>query len=88
MSKAQMPLGQVKPSAFGLPQLFKATLMAHRWVKKARQELQKTFGERIETALAGTIKAQNLILNSWQSSWTDRRPMVTFAKESRRNTWL
>eukprot|EP00438_Fugacium_kawagutii_P009595 Skav222513 [mRNA] locus=scaffold2265:212421:213806:+ [translate_table: standard] len=48
--------GQVAPS-FRLPQLFKTSFMAHRWVKKARQELSKSFEERVETALAGVKEA-------------------------------
>ena len=49
--------GQVRPSAFGLPQLFKTGIMVHRWVKKAREELLKTFDERVETALSGVEEA-------------------------------
>eukprot|EP00438_Fugacium_kawagutii_P005222 Skav210770 [mRNA] locus=scaffold3765:35989:36624:+ [translate_table: standard] len=55
MSEAQMPMGQVKRSAFPLPQVFKTILMAHRWLKKARQEISKSFEERRKTALSGVI---------------------------------
>eukprot|EP00438_Fugacium_kawagutii_P006676 Skav219088 [mRNA] locus=scaffold1574:86648:91000:+ [translate_table: standard] len=48
--------GQVAPS-FRLPQMFKISFMAHRWVKRARQELSKSFDERVETALAGVQEA-------------------------------
>eukprot|EP00438_Fugacium_kawagutii_P018691 Skav214155 [mRNA] locus=scaffold945:32699:34063:- [translate_table: standard] len=49
--------GQMAPSTFRLPQLFKTGLMTHRWVKSARQELSKSFEERVETALAGVTEA-------------------------------
>eukprot|EP00438_Fugacium_kawagutii_P006231 Skav208380 [mRNA] locus=scaffold3508:67686:68927:+ [translate_table: standard] len=49
--------GQVAPSAFRLPQMFKTGFMAHRWLKKARRELAKSFEERVETALAGVQEA-------------------------------
>ena len=48
--------GQVKPSVFRLPQLFKTGLMAQRWVKRARQEL-KDFEERVDTALSEVMEA-------------------------------
>eukprot|EP00438_Fugacium_kawagutii_P026930 Skav203298 [mRNA] locus=scaffold2189:91108:92517:+ [translate_table: standard] len=49
--------GQVAPSTFRLPQLFKTSFMAHRWVKKARQELSKNFEQRVEAALAEVKEA-------------------------------
>eukprot|EP00438_Fugacium_kawagutii_P002317 Skav226076 [mRNA] locus=scaffold211:932832:933116:- [translate_table: standard] len=49
--------GQVRPSVFRLPQLFKTGLMAHRWVKRARQELLTSFEERVEKALSEVTEA-------------------------------
>eukprot|EP00438_Fugacium_kawagutii_P018827 Skav221697 [mRNA] locus=scaffold1494:377357:378613:+ [translate_table: standard] len=49
--------GQMAPSVFRLPQLFKTGVMAHRWVQRAREELLTPFEERVETALAGVQEA-------------------------------
>eukprot|EP00438_Fugacium_kawagutii_P031435 Skav201103 [mRNA] locus=scaffold497:98694:99040:- [translate_table: standard] len=73
--------GQGNRSTFRLPQLFKTILMAQRWLKNAQQELSKSFEEREWSW------QQNLILDSWQNSWSDRRPIVICAKDSQRKTW-
>ena len=44
--------GQVKASAFRVPQLFKTGIFVHHWVRRARAELKKSFEERCEVALA------------------------------------
>ena len=49
--------GQVKPSAFRLPQLFKTGVFVHHWVRRARVELKKSFAERCEAALAQVQEA-------------------------------
>eukprot|EP00438_Fugacium_kawagutii_P018408 Skav225057 [mRNA] locus=scaffold3690:61768:62134:+ [translate_table: standard] len=56
-SPAGMCRAEMRPLAIPLPQFFKTTLMVRCWLKKAREELSKSFEELREQALSGVVVA-------------------------------